>query len=233
MRARSAGSASTVARVERGGVGLHAERRPQRLQVRHGGQLRAGDPQRVGVDAVQRDPVGVCRVGDRGGPARRPDPDRVEERLVDDLDAARRAGPRRARRPCGGRAGRCAPARPGRGRRRSRRRRRRAAPARCRCWTWPSRGGCAARGSAAPAAARGGRRRRGRARRACRAAGGRARRAPRGSPRAGRRTRAAPRSAGWCRPPRPRRARRAGRAASRRAGRRRPRRARPARARRR
>ncbi len=38
------------------------------------------------------------------------------------------------------------------------RRRRPAAPARCRCCWWPSRGGCAARGSAAPAAARAGRR---------------------------------------------------------------------------
>ena len=39
----------------------------------------------------------------------------------------------------------------GRGRRRTSRRRRPAAPGRCRCWRSPCRGGCAARGSAAPA----------------------------------------------------------------------------------
>ena len=95
------------------------------------------------------------------GPARHPRLHGVEERAVHDLHPA---GPQPGGQHGGhpvGRAARSGAARPGRGRRRSRRRRRPAAPARCRCSRWPSRGGCAARGSAAPAAAPGCRRRRG------------------------------------------------------------------------
>ena len=95
-----------------------------------------------------------------GGPARHPDRERVEARVVDELEpAAAQAGGQvggAAVDPAGdARAGRR-----GRGTRRTSRPSRPAAPGRCRCWRWPSRGGCAARGSAAPAGRRGGRRRR-------------------------------------------------------------------------
>ena len=60
--------------------------------------------------------------------------------------------------PAAKRGGRCGATRPARARRRRIRRSRPAAPARCRYWRWLSRGGCVARGSAAPGAWRVGRR---------------------------------------------------------------------------
>ena len=134
------------------------------------------------------------------------------------------------RRVAGARAARCESARPARGRPRTSTRSRRAAPARCRCWTSPSRGGCAARGSAARAGTPVRRRRRPTRRRAVRAAGAPARTASPGSPRAGHRSRAARRSAASCRRRCRRRTRPATSAGSARAGRRRRRRARRARA---
>ena len=156
----------------------------------------------------------------------------VEERVVRDLDARRRA----ARRPAPRRS------RWVRGRDRAqpvgavvdgvhRRRPRPAAPARCRCWRSPSRGGCAARGSAAPAGTPGGRRRR---RETPTSRPGRCRSRPaRDGHVAGVRAAEEQRHAealGWSRRRRRRRARPATRAASARAGRRRPRPARRARA---
>ena len=100
---------------------------------------------------------------------------RVAQRARDRLGAARAPGAR---------------SRPARRRRDSWRTSRpspRAAPARCRCCWWPCRGGCAARGSAAPAGTPARRRRPATHRPAGRAAAGRAWRAPRGSRRAVRR----------------------------------------------
>ena len=148
-----------------------------------------------------------------GGPARAPGGHGVEEGVVHDLDARRRAAPAASRRRSGGCAGRSRAARRGRGRRRTSTRRPRAAPGRCRCWTSPCRGGCAARGSAARAGRPGGPRRRPTRRRAGRAGAARGPRRPPCSRRAGRRRRAARRSAGRSRPRRRRRARRAPRAA--------------------
>ena len=89
-------------------------------------------------------------VGAPGHPHR----DRVEERVVHELDPSAS----KARGECGRAARapgrRCASARRDRGTRRTSTRRPRAAPARCRCCSSPSHGGCAARGSAARAAAR-------------------------------------------------------------------------------
>ena len=59
-------------------------------------------------------------------------------------------GPRPGWRCSWPRAARCASGPAARGRRRTCWRSPPAAPAPCRCWTWPSRGGCAARASAAP-----------------------------------------------------------------------------------
>ncbi len=86
-----------------------------------------------------------------------------------------------------------------------RRRRARSAPGRCRCWRSPSRGGCAARASAASARTRGGRPRRSsppRCGRACAAGTPRGRRRTRTT---GRRSRGGCRAAGPRRRPRPRR----------------------------
>ncbi len=75
--------------VQRGRVGRDAERRPHRAQVRHGRQLRAGDPDGVGVHPAHRDPGGVRGRDDGVRPARHARLHRVEERAVHDLDATR------------------------------------------------------------------------------------------------------------------------------------------------
>ena len=86
------------------------------------------------------------------------DGQRVEPGVVAQPVAARRRGPRRRSTSAGAPARRCGRARPGRATRRRSRRCWRAAPGPYRCSTWPSRGGCAARGSAGPGAAPGVRR---------------------------------------------------------------------------
>ena len=114
-----------------------------------------------------------------------------------------------ARRACG-RGGRSARGPPARGRRRTSRPSPPAAPAPCRCCSWPSRGGCAARASAARAGRPCGPRRPSRRRPGGPAGGACAPRAPRRRPRAARRSPSARRSAAPSRARRRRPSRRAG-----------------------
>ena len=71
--------------VQGGGVGGDPERGPDRLQVRHGGQLRARDADGVGIHPPQRDAGGVGGVGHRLRTAGHPRLHGVEERVVDEL----------------------------------------------------------------------------------------------------------------------------------------------------
>ena len=155
---------------------------------------------------------------------------RVEERLrlrrKAELAQARPPAPRRGDARCA----RCASAPPGRDRPHTSRRSPPAAPARCRCWRSPFRGGCAARGSAAPADRPAARANRPTGRRCGRAASASARRAPPYRPHAGRHSPSARQSAAPSRSRCRRRVRRARRAASAPADRRRRRPARPWRA---
>ena len=171
------------------------------------------DAERVGVDHAQVDAAATrAAARDLGGAARHPHGDRVEERVVHDLDAA---AAQRAPRACAvSRCTRRAIAREPFGpvvRRRTGRRSPRAAPARCRCCSSPSRAGCAARASAARA---------GSAVRPCASTDTPTSRPgsvrlyssrSRGTRRAVRRSRAARRSAATCRRRRRRRSRPAGR----------------------
>ena len=81
---------------------------------------------------------------------RRPRSAACRSRRVRLAEPERRAAPRRRRASGRGRARRSPAARPGRDTPRTSPRCSRAAPAPCRCSTSPSRGGCAARASAAP-----------------------------------------------------------------------------------
>ena len=114
-----------------------------------------GVDDRVARNRPRRPSGTSSRAGSRGRPrcrgeraARSIDAQGVERRFVAASGPARQRSSSARAMPCTRSA--MARTRPGRGTPRTSRRCSRAAPARCRCWRSPSRGGCAARASAAP-----------------------------------------------------------------------------------
>ena len=121
---------------------------------RHGG-LAARDADPVIVDQPEQDAAGPGGRHDRAGSSRCADDDGVEELLVLEHEPRTTQARGQLERSARGRGARCRAGRRPRGTRRTWRPRRRAAPARCRCSRSPSRAGCAARASAAPAGRQG------------------------------------------------------------------------------